>query len=63
TADLGDKNMIDPYHLKTYNKIAINYNRDIENFAIMKKIIEEVSGLTYKSPTDMGVSMTKEGII
>jgi len=63
TADIGDKNMIDPYHLKTYNKIVINYNRDIENFAIMKKIIEKVSGLTYKSPTDMGVSMTKEGII
>jgi len=63
TADIGDKNMIDPYHLKAYNKTAINYNRDIENFAIMKKIIEEVSDITYKSPTDMGVSMTKKGII
>ena len=29
TADLNDVNMIDPFHLEAYNKIAINYNRDV----------------------------------
>ncbi len=32
TADLNDKNMIDPFHLDAYNKVAVNYNRDIEIF-------------------------------
>ena len=32
TADLNDVNMIDPFHLEAYDKIAINYNRDIEIF-------------------------------
>ena len=27
TADLNDVNMIDPFHLDAYGKIAINYNR------------------------------------
>lgn len=67
TADLGDYNMIDPYHLKAYKKKAVNYNRDIENFAILKKIYRLVAGkkiLTkFKSPTDMGINMAKKGII
>ena len=29
TADLNDVNMIDPFHLEAYGKIAVNYNRDI----------------------------------
>lgn len=32
TADLDDVNMIDPFHLENYGKIAVNYNRDIEIF-------------------------------
>ncbi|MDA3836908.1 MAG: DUF1846 family protein [Nanoarchaeota archaeon] len=66
TADLGDKNMIDPYHLKAYKIKAVNYNRDIENFAILKKIADKLfikGNFPYKSPTDMGVNMAKEGII
>jgi len=58
TANLGDVNMIDPFHLEEYNKIAVNYNRDVEVFPIIKNILEEITGKdTYKSPTDMGVNM------
>ncbi len=58
TADLDDSNMIDPFHLDAYGKIAINYNRDIEIFPVLKKIFEEINGeCPYKSPTDMGVNM------
>jgi uncharacterized protein (UPF0371 family) len=63
TADIGDKNLIDPFHLKEYNLTAINYNRDIENFPILKKILEKIGSSCYKSPTEMGVNKVKEGII
>lgn len=58
TADLNDVNMIDPFHLEAYNKIAINYNRDIEIFPVLNAIFEGIYGHNpYKSPTDMGVNM------
>ena len=58
TADLADVNMIDPFHLQAYNKITVNYNRDIEIFPVLKKIFEEIYGKSpYESPTDMGVNM------
>jgi uncharacterized protein (UPF0371 family) len=66
TADLGDVNMIDPYHEKAYGVKAVNYNRDIENFEILKNIGNRLflkDKFPYKSPTDMGVNMAKEGII
>lgn len=66
TADLGDVNMIDPYHKKAYGVKAVNYNRDIENFEILKNIGKKLfhkGKFPYKSPTDMGVNMVKEGII
>lgn len=68
TADLGDQVMIDPYHLEAYGTNATNYNRDIENFEIMKNILEKIVGKEnftsqYRSPTDFGVSNTKAGII
>jgi uncharacterized protein (UPF0371 family) len=68
TADIGDYNMVDPFHLEAYGITAINYNRDVENFAIMKRIIEKMVGeddplAHYQSPTDMGVNMAKDGII
>jgi uncharacterized protein (UPF0371 family) len=68
TADISDYNMVDPYHLATYGIIAINYNRDVENFSILKRLIDKMVGkddplANYKSPTDMGVNMAKEGII
>ncbi len=58
TADLNDVNMIDPFHLDAYGKIAINYNRDIEIFPVLNALFEGIYGkCPYKSPTDMGVNM------
>ncbi|MDO4310487.1 MAG: DUF1846 domain-containing protein [Prevotella sp.] len=58
TADLNDVNMIDPFHLDAYNKIAVNYNRDIEIFPVLNALFEGIYGTNpYKSPTDMGVNM------
>jgi len=58
TADLEDINMIDPFHLKAYNISAVNYNRDIEAFPVVKNILKEITEKDiYKSPTDMGVNM------
>lgn len=68
TADLGDFNLIDPFHLKAYGQKAVNYNRDIESFPIIKSIFEKVltkNNFTrqYRSPTDMGFNVISEGII
>lgn len=68
TADIGDYNCLDPFHKEAYNVEATNYNRDVENFAIIKKIIEKITPAgnplsDIKSPTDMGVNMAKEGIV
>lgn len=58
TVDLDDLNMIDPYHLEAYGKTAVNYNRDIEIFPVLNRIIERIMKTSpYKSPTDMGVNM------
>ena len=58
TADLKDVNMIDPFHLQEYGKTAINYNRDIELFPVLKTILYHITGkIVYNSPTDMGVNM------
>ena len=58
TADLNDVNMIDPFHLEAYGKIAVNYNRDIEIFPVLDALFEGIYGKNpYKSPTDMGVNM------
>ena len=58
TADLNDINMIDPFHLEAYDQTAVNYNRDVETFPVLKAIFEKISGISpYKSPTDMGVNM------
>ena len=58
TADLNDVNMIDPYHMEAYGKVAINYNRDVEIFPVLNAIFEGIYGhCPYKSPTDMGVNM------
>ncbi len=50
--------MIDPFHLESYNKVTVNYNRDIEIFPVLKNMFEEIYGTSpYNSPTDMGVNM------
>jgi uncharacterized protein (UPF0371 family) len=68
TADIGDYNLVDPFHQAAYGVTAINYNRDVENFAILRRMIERLVGpddpmAAYRSPTDMGVNMAKEGIV
>ena len=58
TVDLSDVNMIDPYHLEAYGKTAVNYNRDVEIFPVLRAIFERIQGTCpYSSPTDMGVNM------
>lgn len=64
TVDLGDINMIDPFHMQKYNVEAVNYNRDISTFPILKNMLNEIMGKNiYNSPTDMGVNMIKDCII
>lgn len=63
TADLADVNMIDSFHLDAYNVNAVNYNRDISTFPILKNILTKIMGKSiYNSPTDMGVNMIKQCI-
>lgn len=58
TVDLNDSNVIDHFHLKAHNEFAVNYNRDVDAFPLLKSLISRVSGTEpYKSPTDMGVNM------
>ena len=58
TADLNDVNMIDPFHLEAYSKIATNYNRDVDIFPVVEAMFKRIYGVCpYKSPTDMGVNM------
>jgi|TARA_Y100000310_G_C20693879_1_gene824128 uncharacterized protein (UPF0371 family) len=66
TADLGDYNMIDPYYKKKTGEESVNYNRDVENFEILKELLtrldpEESAWVT--SPTEMGINMDSEGFV
>lgn len=64
TADLNDVNMIDPFHLEAYGKMAVNYNRDVEIFPVLSAMLTKIMGESpYKSPTDMGVNMAGNCII
>ena len=65
TCDIKDFNQIDPFHLEAYNNTAVNYNRDIEAFPLLKNILEKITGYEsiYESPTDMGVNCAGFGII
>jgi uncharacterized protein (UPF0371 family) len=58
TADIGDFNQIDPFHLESCSETAVNYNRDVEVFPVVRRILERISGTEspYCSPTDMGVN-------
>ncbi len=64
TADIRDFNLIDPFHLEAYGESAVNYNRDVEIFPVLKRILERITGSesVYKSPTDMGVNRAGLGI-
>ena len=58
TVDLDDINMIDPFHLSAYGITAVNYNRDVEIFPVLSRILKQITNEeVYHSPTDMGVNM------
>ena len=64
TADLGDQNMLDNFHFSAYKQEAVNYNRDLEAFPLLKNILAKITGQDYyKSPTDMGVNMIASAIV
>ena len=65
TADIGDYNLIDPFHLEACGEVAVNYNRDVESFPVLKRILEKIGGKAsvYRSPTEMGVNRAGFGII
>ena len=58
TADLGDVNMVDPFHLEATGETTVNYNRDIDIFPVVKRICARIMApeQLYISPTDMGVN-------
>ncbi len=68
TADICDFNLVDPFHLNEYDIVAVNYNRDVESFPILKLIINRIIAVKssrmplYNSPTDMGVNRAGFGI-
>ena len=65
TAELKDVNLNDHFHLEAYGQSAVNYNRDIEAFPLLRRIIERITEKPsfYKSPTDMGVNRAGFGIV
>ncbi len=65
TADLGDFNMLDSFHLEAHGETAVNYNRDVEIFPVLKRILERITGMEsiYQSPTDMGVNRAGFAIV
>ncbi|MEP0773290.1 MAG: DUF1846 domain-containing protein [Acidobacteriota bacterium] len=65
TVELRDVNLIDPYHLTAYGVQTVNYNRDVEAFPLLRRILERITGggTMYQSPTDMGVNRVGFAII
>ncbi len=65
TLDLKDFNLIDPFHLEATGEVAVNYNRDVESFPILKAILERITGEAgaYRSPTEMGVNRAGFAIV
>ena len=59
TADLEDFNMIDSFHLNATGELAVNYNRDMQVFPVVRNILSRILGddSAYPSPTCMGVNM------
>lgn len=66
TADLLDSNAMDHFHFEAYGVAAVNYNRDLQTFPLLKALLERISGGKgggYLSPTDMGVNCIASGIV
>lgn len=57
TADLCDVNLIDYFHQEATGIEAVNYNRDLEAFPVLRSLLARAMGEdAYRSPTDMGVN-------
>jgi uncharacterized protein (UPF0371 family) len=54
TADIQDYNMVDPFHLGAYDKTAINYNRDVESFPLLKLIFSKIFSTETETGKDVG---------
>lgn len=65
TVELRDVNLIDPYHLAAYGTQTVNYNRDVEAYPVLHRILERITGTgtMYRSPTDMGVNRAGSAIV
>jgi uncharacterized protein (UPF0371 family) len=65
TSELRDVNQLDHFHFEAYNERAVNYNRDLEAFPLLGRIMEKITGAPppYRSPTDMGVNRAGFGIV
>jgi uncharacterized protein (UPF0371 family) len=51
--------------MQAYGKTAVNYNRDVEVFPVVKRILSRITGhdSPYQSPTDMGVNKAGFAIV
>jgi uncharacterized protein (UPF0371 family) len=65
TAELKDVNLIDHFHLEAHGEKAVNYNRDLEAFPLLRCILERITDQPslYQSPTDMGVNRAGFAIV
>jgi len=65
TAALRAVNLIDPFHLDAHGVAAVNYNRDVEAFPLLRRMLEKITGSAslYRSPTDMGVNRAGFAIV
>ncbi|MDD4098679.1 MAG: DUF1846 family protein [Lentisphaeria bacterium] len=65
TADLRDANAMDSFHYEAYRLAAVNYNRDLQAFPLLKAVLSKITGkeCEYQSPTDMGVNCIASGIV
>lgn len=64
TADLLDNNAIDNFHYDACGRMAVNYNRDLQTFPLLRGLLNRITGnnAKYQSPTDMGVNCISSGI-
>jgi uncharacterized protein (UPF0371 family) len=65
TVELRDFNLIDPFHLAAYGEQTVNYNRDVEVFPVLLRILNRITGgdAVYQSPTEMGVNRAGFAIV
>ncbi len=65
TANLNDNNAIDNFHFDAYQIPAVNYNRDLQAFPLLRALLTKITGnsAVYQSPTDMGVNCIAAGIV